>query len=285
MSLIPQLILNSLIAGSIYSLVALGFNLIYGTKRFFNLSHGAVAIIGGYIAFYFTKSLGVGIIVSSIIGILAAGILGYLLDRFVFRKLRQRKASDMVFLITSLGLMIVLQAVTALLFTNDFQIFSSQFTSYQIFGGVITQVQIIIIVSVIVISTGLFLLLKKTRFGKMVRAISDDEEVSKIVGIDTNKVIGWVFFIGSAIAGLSGILSGLDIGLEPTMGLSLLFKGVIAAVIGGVGNVYGGILGAFLLAFVENFGIWGISSEWKDVISFGLLIVFLLFRPQGILKK
>jgi branched-subunit amino acid ABC-type transport system permease component len=181
--------------------------------------------------------------------------------------------------------MIVLQAITALLFTNDFQIFSSQFTSYQIFGGVITQVQIIIIASVIVISTGLFLLLKKTRFGKMIRAISDDEEVSKIVGIDTNKVIGRVFFIGSAIAGLSGILSGLDIGLEPTMGLSLLFKGVIAAVIGGVGNVYGGILGAFLLAFVENFGIWGISSEWKDVISFGLLIVFLLFRPQGILKK
>jgi len=285
MSIIPQIILNSLIAGSIYSLVALGFNLIYGTTKFFNLSHGAVAVIGGYVAFYFTKSLGFGIIISAILGIFAAGFLGYFLDRFVFRKLRQKKASNMVFLISSLGLMIALQAVTALLFTSNFQIFSSQFTSYQIFGGVITQVEVIIFISAALISVGLFLLLKKTRWGRTVRAISDDEEVSKIVGIDTNKVISQVFFIGSAIAGLSGVLSGLDIGLEPTMGLLLLFKGVIAAVIGGVGNVYGGVLGAFLLAFVENFGIWGVSAEWKDVISFGLLIIFLLFRPQGILKK
>ena len=120
---------------------------------------------------------------------------------------------------------------------------------------------------------------------EVIKAISDDEEVAKIVGINTNKIIGRVFFIGSAIAGLAGILTGFDIGIEPTMGMSLLLKGVIASIIGGVGSVYGGVIGAFLLGFVENFGIWKISGEWKDAIAFSVLILFLLFRPNGILKK
>ena len=156
---------------------------------------------------------------------------------------------------------------------------------YEIGGGVITQVQVIILGLSILIMFSLAILLKFTRFGKAVRAISDDEEVSKIVGIDTNKIIGRIFFIGSAIAGLSGILVGFDTGIEPGMGLSLLLKGVIASIIGGIGNVYGGLLGAFLLGFIENFGIWKISGEWKDAIAFGVLLVFLLFRPQGIIKK
>ena len=132
---------------------------------------------------------------------------------------------------------------------------------------------------------GLAFLLRYTRFGRAVRAISDDEEVAKIVGLNTSKIVAGVFFIGSAVAGLAGILVGFDTGLEPTMGLSLLLKGVIAAIVGGVGNVYGGVLGALLLGFVENFGIWKISGEWKDAIAFGLLLVFLLFRPRGILQK
>jgi len=285
MSIIPQIILNSIIAGSIYSLVALGFNLIYGTTKFFNLSHGVVGLIGGYITFYFAKTLGLAIIPSIVLGIIGAGLCGYFLDKVVFRNLRKKKASGMIFLVASLGLMTSLQSIISILFTNQFKLFSLQATTYQFGGMIITQVQIITLISVIAVATGLILLLKKTKFGRAVRAIGDDEEVSKIVGIDTNKIISQVFFIGSAIAGLSGILSGFDVGLEPTMGLSLLFKGVIASIIGGVGNVYGGILGALLLGFVENFGVWQISGEWKDALSFGLLILFLLFRPQGILRK
>ena len=122
-------------------------------------------------------------------------------------------------------------------------------------------------------------------FGKSVRAVSDDEEVSKIVGINTNRVIGIVFFIASAAAGLAGILFAYDTALEPTMGMPLLLKGVIAAIIGGVGNLWGGVIGAFLLGFIENFGIWKISGEWKDAIAFAVLILFLIFRPRGIMNK
>lgn len=286
MDIIPQLVVNSIIAGAIYSMVALGFNLIYGTTKFFNLAHGVLAAIGGYTVFYLSKSLDFPILPSVIGGILVAGCIGYLIDKGIFRTLRQRKASSMVFMVASLGVMTALQAVVAILFSSQFQTLSTgSFKVYEVFGGIITQVQVVILSCAIFIMLGLALLLKFTRFGKAVRAISDDEEVSKIVGINTNKIIGRVFFLGSAIAGLSGILVGFDTGIEPAMGLSLLLKGVVASIIGGIGNVYGGVLGAFLLGFVENFGIWKISGEWKDAIAFAVLLLFLLFRPQGIMRK
>ncbi len=288
MEILPQLILNSIIAGAIYALIALGFNLIYGATKFFNLTHGVMATVGGYAVFYFAKTLGWDLYLAVIIGILIAGLAGYGLDKFVYLPLRKRKASNMVLLVASLGAVTAIQAIIAILFTSQFQTLSGNMSTqkiYEIAGGVITQTQVVILISGIAIMVGLALLLKYTSFGKAIKAISDDEEMAKIVGINTNKIIGFVFFIGSAIAGLAGILVGFDTGIEPTMGFGLLLKGVIAAIVGGVGSIYGGVLGAFLLGFVENFGIWKISGEWKDAIAFGLLIVFLIFRPRGIMNK
>ncbi|NDE68438.1 branched-chain amino acid ABC transporter permease [bacterium] len=194
----------------------------------------------------------------------------------------------MVLLVASLGAFTALQAIVAILFTSQFQTLSRSAGDervFDLFGGVITGVQLIILITGLVIMFVMAFVLKHAMFGKAVKAVGDDEEVSKIVGINTRVIIGKVFIIGSAIAGLAGILVGFDTGIEPTMGLSLLLKGVIASIIGGIGNIYGGVLGAFFLGFIENFGIWKISGEWKDAIAFGVLIIFLLFRPQGILKK
>ncbi len=288
MDILPQLILNSIIAGAIYALVALGFNLIYGATKFFNLAHGVMSAVGGYTVFFFSKSLGLNFYLSVLLGVLLAGLIGYLLDKFIYLPLRKRKASNMVLLVASLGVFTVIQAIIAILFSSQFKTLSQnvgQQKIYEIFGGVITQTQLVILVSGIAIALGLILILKYTLFGKAIKAINNDEEVAKIIGINTNKITGYVFFIGSAIAGWAGILVGLDTGIQPTMGMGLLLKGVIASIIGGVGNVYGGFVGSFLLGFVENFGIWKISGEWKDAIAFGVLIVFLLFRPQGIFKK
>ena len=286
MDILPQLILNSIIAGAIYSMVALGFNLIYGTVKFFDLGYGALAAVGGYAVFFFYKKLGLDPYLSIVLGILIAGCIGYVINKLVYQKLRERKASNMVLLVASLGVLTVLQAIIAILFSSQFQTLSIGSSKvFEISGAVITQIQLIILLSGLAIMILLAVLLKKTLFGKAIKAIADDEEVSKIVGINTNKIIGSVFFIGSMIAGLAGILIGFDTGIEPTMGLTLLLKGVIASIIGGIGNIYGGVLGAFLLGFVENFGIWKISGEWKDAIAFALLIIFLLFRPQGILRK
>lgn len=286
MDIFVQLVLNSIIAGAIYTMVALGFNLIYGTVRFFDLGYGALTAVGGYGTFFMLKKLGLGLPVSILFGVLVSGIIGYIIYRLVYVPLRARKASTMVMIVASLGVFTALQAVIAILFTSQFQTLSQNVGTqriFEIFGGVITQTQVVILGAGILVMLLLAWALKYTLFGKSIVAIGDSEEVSQIVGINTQKVIGYVFFIGSAIAGLAGILVGFDTGIEPTMGLNLLLKGVIAAIVGGIGNVYGGVLGAFLLGFVENFGIWHISGEWKDAIAFGLLIIFLVVRPQGIL--
>ena len=287
MEIVPQLILNSIIAGAIYSMVALGFNLIYGTAKFFDLGYSVLTAVGGYAVFYLSKMLGLDIYASIILGVLVAGFVGYLIEKIVYKKLRARKASSMVFMVASLGVMTTLQAIIAIIFSSQFQVFPATISTqtFQIFGGVITGVQLIALALSIVIMFVLVLTLRFTKFGKAIKAVSDDAEVAKMVGINTDGIISKVFFIGSCIAGLAGIFVGFDTGIEPIMGFSLLLKGVIASIIGGVGNIYGGVLGSFLLGFIENFGIWKISGEWKDTISFGVLIIFLLFRPNGILGK
>ena len=294
MDILPQLIANSIIAGAIYTMVALGFNLIYGTVKFFDLGYGALTAVGGYSVFWLSKELGLPLIPSIILGALVAGVVGVIIERLVYHPLRRRRSSSMVMLVASLGAFTALQAIIAILFTSQFQTLTRGGAASRVFeitlpgfasGAIITYVQAAILAAGLAIMVLLALFLKYTMFGKAIKAVADDEEAAQIVGINTDRVVMVVFFIGSAIAGLAGILVGLDTGIEPTMGLSLLLKGVIAAIVGGIGNVYGGVLGAFLLGFVENFGIWKISGEWKDAIAFALLIIFLLFRPQGILRK
>ncbi|MEK9154224.1 MAG: branched-chain amino acid ABC transporter permease [Patescibacteria group bacterium] len=300
MDIIAQIALNAIIAGAIYSLVALGFNLIYSTARFFDIGYGALAAVGGYAVFYFYKTLEFGLEISIVLGVLAAGVLGLLINWLIYRPLRARKASSTVTLIASLGVLTVIQAVVAILFTSQFQTLSrlpalhaqawqagdvSGQATYQILGGVITQTQVLILGAALTIMVALAFVLKYSIFGKAVRAVADDAEVASIVGIDSEKILAWIFFIGSMIGGLAGIAIGFDTGIQPTMGLVLLLKGIIAAIIGGIGSVWGGVLGAFVLALVENLGAWQFSGEWKDAIAFLVLIIFLIFRPQGILNK
>jgi branched-chain amino acid transport system permease protein len=288
--IVPQLVANSIVAGAIYTLVALGFNLIYGATRFFNLAHGVVAAAGAYTVFALGRALYPASypFAFAAAGVVVAGIIGALTDRLVYAPLRSRKASSMVLMVASLGVFTLIQAMLAILFTSQFQALSAGGLGgavYEWGGAVITPVQAVIIVSGIVIAALLGYIMKRTLFGRAVAAVSDDSEVARMVGINTEAVIGKVMFIGSAIAGLAGILVGFDTGIEPTMGMNLLLKGVIGSIIGGVGSIWGGVMGSFMLGFAENFGIWKISGEWKDAIAFALLIAFLLARPQGIVKK
>jgi branched-chain amino acid transport system permease protein len=286
MELFVQLALNGIIAGALYTLIAVGFNLIYGTVKFFDLGYGAMVAVGGYSAWFFSRQLGLNIFLSSVIAVLITGVIGILIYWLIYSSLRKRKASNMVLLVASLGVITAIQAIIAILFTSQFKTLSVGTQKlYHLGPAVITQIQLVTLIVGIAAVSLLALLLKKTYLGRAIRAISDDEDVSKIIGINTGKIIGLVFFIGAALGALGGILFGLDTGIEPLFGFKLLLKGVIAAIIGGVGNIWGGIAGAFLLGLVENFGIWKISAEWKDAIAFGLLIVFLIFRPKGIFPK
>jgi branched-chain amino acid transport system permease protein len=288
MDILPQIIINSLIAGSIYALVTVGFNLIYRTTKFFNFAHGSIAIAGGYATYFLYVVLGGDIYLSVLIGVAFAGLLGYVSDIFVFGPLRRKKSSHMIFMVASLGIMIVIQSVISILFSSQFRTLSGTAVlsrKFMLLSGVVTLTQSVIFLCALLIAGTLVVVLKATMLGKTISAISDSEEIATNVGIDSNRIIGYVFILGSSIAGIAGILVGFDTGINPTMGMGLLLKGIIASIVGGVGNVYGGVLAAFFLGLVENFGIWHLSGEWKDALSFSVFIIFLFVRPQGMFGK
>lgn len=282
-----QILANTLITASVYGLLAIAFNLIYGTIRFFDLSYAAIPVIGAYSVLFFAKILHLPLWISIILGIIIGSLFSYLFYRLVYIPLRDRKASKMIFLVASLGLYTVAISVIPMLFTSQFQTLSNlvTITTSTIGAAIVTNIQLVFIAAFAIIGIGTAIILKHSRTGKAVRAIADDEEVTKTMGINTQAIIGKVFIVGGAIAALAGILVGFDTGMEPNMGFSLLLKAVIACIIGGVGNIYAGIIGAILLALIENVGVWYFSAEWKDLIAFTVLILFLVIRPQGLIKK
>lgn len=287
MEFFAQIIINSIAAGAIYALFAIGFSLIYKTTKFFNLAYGTITLVGGYITLLCYKTFSINIFLAALLGALFTGVVGYFSDKLIFKKLRANGSSNTVLLIASLGLATVIQSLLAIFFTNQFQTLSSNtgtYTTYTLFGGIITQTQILILISLLFVFV-FVVFLKRSFLGKKIEAISDSEEVSKIIGINTDKIIGNTFFIGSVIGGLACILIGMDTGINPNMGTDFLLKGVTASIIGGVGNLYGGVTGGLLIGLIENFSVWQFSGEWKDAITFIILILFLLFRPNGIFKK
>lgn len=285
MEIVPQLVANSVIAGALYALLALGFNFLYRTVKFFDLSYGAVAAVGGYTVLVWSQLLGFTLWFAVPAGVLAGAGLAWLINRLIYRPLRSRRASNLVMLVAALGVMIILQAALAIIFSSQFRTLSTgPSTVVEVAGGVYTLTQLVIL-AVALVALAALGLFKRTRLGQSIEAVADDAEVAWIVGLDVERMTSAVVLTAGAIAAVAGLLVGFDIGLEPTMGLALLLKGVIAAIVGGLGAASGALLGGFLLGLVENFGIWPLSGEWKDAIAFGLLIVFLIFRPQGIIKR
>ena len=284
MSLFLQLLINSLIAGAIYALVASGFSLIYSTNKFIHFAHGAVIAFSAYILYFLFSIIRLNFGFSVILAIAFASLLGYYMN-IIYKQFRQRKASNVILLIASFALLILIESLILLLFGADVKTlgYVKVAKGMEILGAIITPLQIVIIIVSFILLLSLFLFMKKTKIGKAMRAVSDNKEVSEIVGISSEKIYSWSFIIGSAIAGIAAILISLEQSLGPMMGTSLMIKGFTGAIIGGIGSVPGAILGSFLLGFAENFGIWFLPSGYKDAIAFIILLLFLLFRPKGIL--
>lgn len=278
-----QVTLNSLSDSSVYLLVALAFAFSYTVTKFINISIGGIVLVGAYSAYFLFKIVGLAIIPSVVIAVLIAGIVGYVVDKLIYYPLRLSKASSTVLMIASLGAYMVIQACIAIIFSSQSIILTINLinkNSVTLFGGHITLIQIISLATGAIILLLTLFIKKRTLFGKKMIAINDDVEVAKIIGINVNHIIAIVFFLSSSIAGLAGIMEVFDFGISPVDGLSLFFKGAIAAIIGGAGNPIGAVAGAFLLGFAENFGILFLPGEWKNTIAFLLLIAYLLFRNK-----
>lgn len=285
--MLTQIFINGLIAGSVYTLIALGFSIIFKTIRFFHLAHGAVYTSGAYFAYTASIKFGLNVILSFFLAATLATLLGVAIDRFVYLPLRKKKSPDLVFLLASFGVFIFLQNFFQLFFGA--QILTLRLApvkeGYHFAGSVITSMQLFIISASIMLFIILSLILNRTKIGKAIRAVSDDPIGATVSGIWSERIIIYAFVIGSMLAGMAGVLVSFETNIEPTMGFNAILKGIIASIIGGVGSIPGAILGGFFLGIIENFGIWKIQSGWKDAIAFSILIIFLLFRPQGILSS
>ena len=218
--------------------------------------------------------------------IVCAGAVGVLIDRVVYRPLRKRKAPNLVFLIASFGVFIFIQNLLQLIYGAQMLTLraGSVKEGHHILGAVITNIQILILVVSCLLFVTLWLFVQKTKLGKAMRAVADDPLAASVVGINPERIILAAFAIGSALAGVAGMLVSLETNIEPTMGMNAILKGIIASIIGGIGSIPGAMFGGIFLGLAENLGIWKISAGWKDCIAFAILIVFLLIRPGGIMN-
>jgi branched-chain amino acid transport system permease protein len=283
--MIQQLMINGIIAGCIYALIALGFVIIYRTIKFLHLAHGVVYAAGAYVTYAFFILLKINLPISFFLSIVIAGLLGVFINRFVYLPLRKHKTSSLVFLLASFGGFIFLQNLIQLIFGAQILTLRTgpAKEGHNFLGAIITETQILIIAFCLVLFYLCWLFIKKTKFGKAIRAVSDDPIGARVVGINSEKIIMLAFAIGSALAGAAGILISLETNIEPTMGMNAILKGIIASIVGGIGSIPGALFGGLFLGLAENLGIWKIQAGWKDTIAFAILIVFLLVRPSGIM--
>ena len=243
--------------------------------------------VGVLTALYVAGAPGTRLYLSWALSCLLSGTVGLALYRGLYASMRKRARSPLVMLVATLGILLAITAAIVIVFDSAPRPLPDTFGSDSliILGGSIKSFNLFTVGVAAVGFLALLFLLKRTSLGRTIRAIGDDEEVSKVVGINTTVVISIVFFIGAVFAAMSGLLSGHDTAIQPRMGLLLLLKGWIASVVGGIGNLYGAAVGGLALGMVEQFGIWDIAGEWRDVISFVLLIVFLSFWPRGLLPQ
>ena len=284
-SILPQLVVNGLIAGSIYALAACGFALVYYVLKFQYFSHGAIISTAAYMSFLFLNLMGLNYVLAGILAIIVSLIAVLLSNWLVYRPMRKRKATPTTTLIASIVLLIFTSSLLLALFGSSTKTLALSNKNVTFDWGIftITAIQISILILTLVLFFLLWLVMKKTRLGKAMRAIADNKDVAQIVGINPEKIYSYTFIISAVLGGVSGILIGLEQNLYPRMGVMIIIKGFIGSVIGGLGSVPGSIIGGLFIGLIENIGVWFLPTGYKDVNSFSIMLLFLIFRPQGIL--
>jgi branched-chain amino acid transport system permease protein len=302
-----QLLVNGVTLGSVYALVALGFSMVYGILKLLNLAHGDIVMVGAFLGWGVLVGLGGAenpnvavwlLIALMMVGaMVGCGFLGVAMERFAYRPLR--KAPRIAPLISALGVSFFLQNSVLLLYGAEFRSYDTDFlvdVDVGIDWGPLTVwvIRIVVVASALAMMAGLWLPVTRTQFGKAMRATAFDREAAAMMGIDVDRVIVKTFFIGSALAGAAGVLIGLVFfQINHFMGFNYGLKGFTAAVVGGIGSIPGAMVGGLLIGLIESLSVGYIedftggrlNSSFRDLVVFSILVVFMLFRPQGLFGK
>ncbi len=292
-----QHFINGLTLGAIYALIALGYTMVYGILKFINFAHGEILMLGTYAGLLLYRALSQGhskdaftlivFFITLIFSMLVSGILGVVVERLAYKPLRN--APRLAPLLSAIGVSIILSNTVAVIFGTKSRKFEYLFdnTPLNLGSVTITPHHILVIAISLLMMVALKLFVDHSRLGKAMRATSENQQVAALMGINVNRIISLTFFIGSALAAVAGVLMALEFKVYPTMGAMAGLKAFIAAVVGGIGNIGGAVVGGFLLGLLETFGvvILGISQGLKDTIAFSMLILILLVKPAGIFGK
>lgn len=301
MEIFLQQIINGLVLGSIYALVALGYTMVYGILGLINFAHGDIVMVGALVALSVAQALaGSGLPVSVILVLSAAAAivvcvaLGVTIERVAYRPLR--RAPRLAPLITAIGISILLQYSAALIWSKQYismpELFKNEL--YAVGGAQFTDLQAFIFVLACAVMAGLLWFIKSSRLGKAMRATEQNPEVAGLMGVDTNRIISFTFLLGSAIGAVAGVMVVLYYGLgHYFMGFMLGLKAFTAAVLGGIGNVAGAMLGGLLLGIIESLasGYIGdltggvLGSNYRDIFAFLVLVMVLVLRPSGLMGQ
>lgn len=288
-----QQLINGLSLGVIYALIALGYTMVYGILRLINFAHGDVYMVGAFAGYYIARMLGVGhdgasgtvvflfVLLASMV---ACALLGFVIERGAYRPLRRTHRLNA--LITAIGVSLLLENLGQLIFGADPKVFPELIPRATVSLGVfeISNIQLIVVGTAIVLTLGLQFIVHRTKMGTAMRAVSFSHDAAGLMGINTNRVISFTFVLGSALAAAAGILVGMyNPKIDPLMGIMPGLKAFVAAVLGGIGNIPGAILGGLIMGTAETLTVGYLSSTYRDAITFVILVAVLLFRPTGLL--
>ena len=299
MAFFLQELVNGITTGALYSLVALGFSMVYGILKLLNFAHGDLYMVGAYIGFFVIQwfggpsSLSIAVplllLIMFVLAAVVVGGLGVAIERFAYRPLRD--APRIAPLITAIGVSFFLENAALLLFGAQFRVYNTadfiSLSSGITIGSVtIDSVQIMVLVLGLILMVGLQQVVNRTRLGKQMRAVAADREAAEMMGINVNFVISATFFLGSALAGIAGVMGGLLFNqVTATIGFIVGLKAFTASVVGGIGSLPGAMLGGLLIGVAESFITGYISSTYTNLLVFALLIVVLLVRPSGLFGR
>jgi branched-chain amino acid transport system permease protein len=284
MHLFFQELLNGLVVGSLYALVALGLALIYGTMGVPQFAHGHLYMVGAYVAFFGVTVVHFSYWPSMLLAVIVLALIGILLERFIFRPLA--KAPEVNTVIAAIGVLFFLESAIRLIFGADYRVLPTPYDQVVHFAGLtITAQQLVVVGSAAVLVVVLFWFLKRTLVGATIEAVAQNRAGAALVGINADRVQSLVFAISAGLAAAAATLIASISLLYPTMGYNVILKAFAIIVLGGMGSIPGAIVGAFILAFAESFGSTYISTNYQDVIAFGLLVVILTVKPTGLFAK
>ena len=281
-----QFLINGIIIGSVYSLVALGFALVYNTTRIFHIAYAVLYMFCPYMLLVFYKELGLPLILSFLIAIFLTIVLSLLMEFIVYKPLSRKNSSNNIIMISSIGIMIIVINLVAMLFGNETKIINPDISETLTFGDIIityTQTAQIFISALLLFIFLLFL--KYSKFGIKTRGMRDDDVLCTVFGMDIYKMRVVLFTLSAIFAAVGGGLVAYDVGMDPYVGMPMLLNAVVALIIGGIGRFEAPIIGGFIIGILQSLSVWAFSARWEDAVTFTLLILFLLFRPQGLLGE